>query len=82
MCTARLPPGGYQIAVKYIISYQDRRTFMVISHRIFLRIRTISEIYFRGNQTIRVMFNKIFPESVYEKMWKKMAEPDSPQTII
>jgi hypothetical protein len=28
------------------------------------------------------MFNKCFPESVYEKMWKKIGEPDIPQRII
>jgi hypothetical protein len=62
--------------------HEDRRTFTVISRRIFLRIRTLSEIDFRGNQTIHFMFNKRFPESVYEKMWKKVAEPDIPQRII
>jgi len=62
--------------------HKDRRTFMVISSRIFLRIRTIPEIYFRENQTIYVMFNKRFLESVYEKMWEKMTESDSPQMII
>jgi len=25
MCTVLLPPGGYQIAVKYIISYHIKR---------------------------------------------------------
>jgi hypothetical protein len=64
--------------------HEYRRTFIVISRRIFLRIRTISEIreYIRGIQTIHFMFNKLFPESFYEKMWQKMAEPDSPQRII
>ena len=63
--------------------HEDRRTFMLISRRIlFFDIRTIPEIYFRGNQTIHIMFNKRFPESVYEKMREKMAESDSPQRVI
>ena len=51
--------------------HEDRRTFMVISRRFFFRLRTIPEIYFRGNQTSHFMFNKRFPESFYEKCGKR-----------
>ena len=51
--------------------HEDRRIFMVISNRIFLRIRNISKIYFRGNQTIHVMFNNFFQQVFMRRCAKR-----------
>ena len=57
---------------------------MVISCRILLRMRNISDKSGRENQNMHFKFINIFPHIVplKEIMWKNIVEPDRPQMTI
>jgi len=56
---------------------------MIISLSVLLRMRNISDKYFRENQNIYFIFSDFFSENlaVCEVMCKDMVETDRPQII-
>ena len=56
-------------------------TFMMISRRILLRMKTVSDKVVEKFETHTLSSIIFFTEnrSIYEKMWKNMVEPDIPQ---
>jgi hypothetical protein len=46
------------------ILHEDLRTFMIISRRILLRMRNVSEEMCRENQNAQFMFKNFFPKIV------------------
>jgi hypothetical protein len=83
MCTEQLPPGGYPIAVKCIISYQITSTASVLWHTVFtlssyafhsnslqayLNTNTVSESKFPGvNKHITIQGHQ---QNAAETIWK------------
>lgn len=63
--------------------HEDLRTFIIISRRILLRIRGISDKLVQ-NIKIHILGSVIFFESraVYDIIRKIMIEPDKPQMTI
>jgi hypothetical protein len=57
---------------------------MVVYRSVLLRLRNVSDTFFREIQNTRFMFNNFFYENraVHEIMWKNMIEPDRPQMTI
>ena len=57
---------------------------MILSRRILLRMRTVSDKLSRGKQNTYFMLNNFIAKSraVYEIMWKNIVEPDRLQTTI
>jgi hypothetical protein len=55
--------------------YEDHYTFLIISHSIILRMKSVQEKCRRENQNVHFMFNHYFFENraVYEIMWKSTA---------
>jgi hypothetical protein len=59
-------------------------TFMIISRRILLRIKSVLHKTYIENQNTHFMLKNIFSEShyFYEIMWKNIAHPDRLQIAI
>ena len=64
--------------------HESISTFTIISRRILLRMRNVSDKRCGENQSTDFMFNNFFPENraVDEIMWENMVEPDRPQMTI
>jgi hypothetical protein len=58
--------------------------FMMISPRILLRMRNVSDKICKENQNTHFIFNNFFfySRAIYEKMWKIIVEPDMPQLTV
>jgi hypothetical protein len=75
-----------QVSLKYKESitgtlHEDLCTFMMVDHRIFLRIRNTSDKSYRQNQNTHFIFKKFSPKIVSFTR-KNMVEPDRPQMAI
>ena len=66
--------------------YEDTYTFVVVSHRILIRMRNVSEklVEKMKKKTHFFMFNNFFSENraVFEIVWKNMIQPDRPQMTV
>jgi hypothetical protein len=64
--------------------HEDLCTFVIVSRRILLRMRNVSDKSCRENKKKKFIFNNFFRESrtVCEIMWKNTVEPDRPQMTI
>jgi len=65
-------------------SLEDLYTYMIISRRILLKMRNISDRSCRKNQNMRIMFDNFFPQNcaVYEIVGENMVEPYSAQMAV
>ena len=57
---------------------------LVISRKVLLGIRNVSDRSCRENRNIHFMFKNVYPKIVffYELMWKNTVKPDGPQMTI
>jgi len=63
-------------------SHEDQYKFLIISHLVLLRIRSISDKSCVENKNIHLIFNFFFNCAVYEIMWKNIAQTGTPQMTI
>jgi hypothetical protein len=64
--------------------HEDRRTFLIISHSVLLKVRNVSDKVVEKTERRIVRSVTFFPENnaVNVIMWKNMEEPDRPQMTI
>jgi len=62
--------------------HEDQCTFLILSRSVLPRMRNVSDKSCRENQNTRFVPGNFFRNSVYEKMWKNIAEGGRPQMTI
>jgi hypothetical protein len=64
--------------------HEDKYTFLIISHSIYLRMRNVTAKICRESHNTHFMLTTFFPENhaAYEIMWENIAGPGWPQMAI
>jgi len=66
------------------VLHEDQYTFFVISRSFLLRMRIISDKYFRENHNTHLVYGNFFSENrvFYKKKWKNIVDRGRPQMKI